>query len=296
MTQDDQLSAPNTGKTILYERRTRLPVHPKDIAVYLALIVLGVAAFLPIAFMVSTSLKLPNEVFDFPPALVPPVPQWQNYVRLFEQIPIPRYMMNTFIVSASAVAFNVLFDSMAAFAFARLRFPGRDVLFLLLISSLIIPFQITMIPTFLIVKNLGWIDSFAGLIAPTAGGAFGIILLRQFMISFPRSLEDSARMDGAGYLQIYAFIVMPLARPALATLAVLTFMFTWDDFLWPLIITNSDEMRTLQLGLQMLRGEYTMNWEIVMAGAVTALAPVLLLFIAAQRFFVEGITMSGTRG
>lgn len=257
---------------------------------------LGLLAFLPIVFMLTTSLKAPDEVFEFPPSLLPDVPQWQNYVKLFQNLPMPRYMFNTFVVSAAAVVFNVIFDSMAAFAFARLRFPGKNALFLLLISSLIIPFQITMIPTFLIVKNLGWIDTYVGLIAPTAGGAFGIILLRQFLISFPKSLEDSARIDGAGYARIYAAIVLPLARPALATLAVLTFMFTWDDFLWPLIITNSDLMRTIQLGLQMLRGEYTMNWEVLMAGSVTALAPVFLLFVVAQRFFVEGITMSGTRG
>jgi multiple sugar transport system permease protein len=280
---------------VLHEQRTRFSLEPKDLAAYIALVFLGVIAFLPVVFMISTSLKTPDEVFEFPPSLLPDVAQWQNYVKLFENLPIPRYMYNTFVVSGAAVVFNVIFDSMAAFAFARLRFPGRNVLFVLLISSLIIPFQITMIPTFLIVKELGWIDTYAGLIAPTAGGAFGIILLRQFLISFPQSLEDSARIDGAGYTRMYVSIVMPLARPALATLAVLTFMFTWDDFLWPLIITNSDQMRTLQLGLQMLRGEHTMNWEILMAGSVTALIPVFLLFMAAQRFFIEGITLSGTR-
>lgn len=280
---------------MLHEQRTRFSLEPKDLAAYIALVFLGVIAFLPVVFMISTSLKTPDEVFEFPPSLLPDVAQWQNYVKLFENLPIPRYMYNTFVVSGAAVVFNVIFDSMAAFAFARLRFPGRNVLFVLLISSLIIPFQITMIPTFLIVKELGWIDTYAGLIAPTAGGAFGIILLRQFLISFPQSLEDSARIDGAGYTRMYVSIVMPLARPALATLAVLTFMFTWDDFLWPLIITNSDQMRTLQLGLQMLRGEHTMNWEILMAGSVTALIPVFLLFMAAQRFFIEGITLSGTR-
>jgi multiple sugar transport system permease protein len=160
---------------------------------------------------------------------------------------------------------------------------------------MIIPFQITMIPTFLIVRSLGWVDTYAGLIAPIAGGAFGIILLRQFMISFPRSIEDSARMDGAGLLRIYWSIVLPLTKPALATLAVLTFTFTWDDFLWPLIITNSAEMRTIQLGLQMLRGEYTLNWEVLMAGSVIALVPVFLLFSFSQRMFVEGVTTTGMR-
>lgn len=263
---------------------------------YLALTVLAVVTFAPIWFMATTSLKTAAEVFEFPPSLLPDVPQWANYVALFQNLAIPHYMYNTFVVSAAAVLFNLAFDSMAAFAFARLRFPGKDIVFVALIASMIIPFQITMIPTFLIVKSFGWIDSYAGLIAPTAGGAFGIILLRQFMISFPSGLEDSARMDGAGLVRVYWNIVLPLTKPALATLAVLTFMFTWDDFLWPLIITNSDTMRTIQLGLQMLRGEYTLNWEILMAGSTVALIPVFILFGFSQRFFVEGVTMSGIRG
>jgi multiple sugar transport system permease protein len=261
----------------------------------LILALLTVVMFTPVIFMLTTSLKTSAEVFEFPPSLFPDVPQWQNYVRLFESLPIPRYLLNTFVVSAAAVLFNLAFDSMAAFAFSRLRFPGRDLIFVALIGSMIIPFQITMIPTFLIVRSLGWVDTYAGLIAPIAGGAFGIILLRQFMISFPRSIEDSARMDGAGLLRIYWSIVLPLTKPALATLAVLTFTFTWDDFLWPLIITNSAEMRTIQLGLQMLRGEYTLNWEVLMAGSVIALVPVFLLFSFSQRMFVEGVTTTGMR-
>lgn len=282
---------------MVFEREQRhTPINAATLLRYVLLIVLAVVTFAPIWFMATTSLKTPAEVFEFPPSLLPDVPQWSNFVALFENLDIPRYLYNTFVVSAAAVLFNLLFDSMAAFAFARLKFPGRDVAFIALIASMIIPFQITMIPTFLIVKSLGWIDSYAGLIAPTAGGAFGIILLRQFMISFPSGLEDSARMDGAGLFRVYWDIVMPLTKPALATLAVLTFMFTWDDFLWPLIITNSDHMRTIQLGLQMLRGEYTLNWEILMAGSTVALIPVFILFAFSQRFFIEGVTMSGMRG
>jgi multiple sugar transport system permease protein len=282
---------------MVFEREQKhTPINAATVLRYLLLIVLAVVTFAPIWFMATTSLKTPAEVFEFPPSLLPDVPQWSNYVALFENLDIPRYLYNTFVVSAAAVLFNLLFDSMAAFAFARLKFPGRDLAFIALIASMIIPFQITMIPTFLIVKTLGWIDSYAGLIAPTAGGAFGIILLRQFMISFPSGLEDSARMDGAGLFRVYWDIVMPLTKPALATLAVLTFMFTWDDFLWPLIITNSDHMRTIQLGLQMLRGEYTLNWEILMAGSTIALIPVFILFAFSQRFFIEGVTMSGMRG
>lgn len=281
--------------TLQREKRT-VTITGASLLRYLALTVLAVVTFAPIWFMATTSLKTAAEVFEFPPSLFPDVPQWSNYAALFRNLAIPRYMYNTFVVSAAAVMFNLAFDSMAAFAFARLRFPGKDVVFVALIASMIIPFQITMIPTFLIVKSFGWIDSYAGLIAPTAGGAFGIILLRQFMISFPSGLEDSARMDGAGLFRVYWNIVLPLTRPALATLAVLTFMFTWDDFLWPLIITNSDTMRTIQLGLQMLRGEYTLNWEILMAGSTVALIPVFILFGFSQRFFVEGVTMSGIRG
>lgn len=282
---------------MVFEREQKhTPINAATVLRYVLLIVLAVVTFAPIWFMATTSLKTPAEVFEFPPSLLPDVPQWSNYVALFENLDIPRYMYNTFVVSAAAVLFNLLFDSMAAFAFARLKFPGRDLAFIALIASMIIPFQITMIPTFLIVKTFGWIDSYAGLIAPTAGGAFGIILLRQFMISFPSGLEDSARMDGAGLFRVYWDIVMPLTKPALATLAVLTFMFTWDDFLWPLIITNSDHMRTIQLGLQMLRGEYTLNWEILMAGSTIALIPVFVLFAFSQRFFIEGVTMSGMRG
>jgi multiple sugar transport system permease protein len=281
--------------TLQREKRT-VTITGASLLRYFALTVLAVVTFAPIWFMATTSLKTAAEVFEFPPSLFPDVPQWSNYAALFRNLAIPRYMYNTFVVSAAAVMFNLAFDSMAAFAFARLRFPGKDVVFVALIASMIIPFQITMIPTFLIVKSFGWIDSYAGLIAPTAGGAFGIILLRQFMISFPSGLEDSARIDGAGLFRVYWNIVLPLTKPALATLAVLTFMFTWDDFLWPLIITNSDTMRTIQLGLQMLRGEYTLNWEILMAGSTVALIPVFVLFGFSQHFFVEGVTMSGIRG
>lgn len=284
---------PNPTADILQVKRRPLTLVRMVRILILAL--LTVVMFTPVIFMLTTSLKTSAEVFEFPPSLFPDVPQWQNYVRLFESLPIPRYLLNTFVVSAAAVLFNLAFDSMAAFAFSRLRFPGRDLIFVALIGSMIIPFQITMIPTFLIVRSLGWVDTYAGLIAPIAGGAFGIILLRQFMISFPRSIEDSARMDGAGLLRIYWSIVLPLTKPALATLAVLTFTFTWDDFLWPLIITNSAEMRTIQLGLQMLRGEYTLNWEVLMAGSVIALVPVFLLFSFSQRMFVEGVTTTGMR-
>lgn len=290
---NEPTTIPNPTADILQVKRR--PLTPARMLRILILALLTVVMFTPVIFMLTTSIKTSAEVFEFPPSLFPDVPQWQNYVRLFESLPIPRYLLNTFVVSAAAVLFNLAFDSMAAFAFSRLRFPGRDLIFVALIGSMIIPFQITMIPTFLIVRSLGWVDTYAGLIAPIAGGAFGIILLRQFMISFPRSIEDSARMDGAGLLRIYWSIVLPLTKPALATLAVLTFTFTWDDFLWPLIITNSAEMRTIQLGLQMLRGEYTLNWEVLMAGSVIALVPVFLLFSFSQRMFVEGVTTTGMR-
>ncbi len=219
-----------------------------------------------------------------------------NYFETFRVAPFGRYYVNSFVVASSVTVLQILVASAAAFAFSRLRFWGRDLIFLLYLSTLMIPFLVTMIPNFLIVKELGWYDSYYALILPTAFSVFSTFLLRQYFRGLPLELDEAARMDGATSLRIWWQIIMPLSGPVIATLAIFNFQGSWNDFLWPLIITSSAEMRTIPIGLASFQGQYSTEWGLLMAGAVVALLPVLTIYILAQKRFVEGITLSGMGG
>lgn len=219
-----------------------------------------------------------------------------NYFETFRVAPFGRYYLNSFVVASSVTVLQILVASAAAFAFSRLRFWGRDLIFLLYLSTLMIPFLVTMIPNFLIVKELGWYDSYYALILPTAFSVFSTFLLRQYFRGLPLELDEAARMDGATSLRIWWQIIMPLSGPVIATLAIFNFQGSWNDFLWPLIITSSAEMRTIPIGLASFQGQYSTEWGLLMAGAVIALLPVLTIYILAQKRFVEGITLSGMGG
>lgn len=277
--------------------RSRLAAVAQTAARYLALGAVAVSMLLPFVWMVSTSLKREDEVFQFPPTFVPAEPQWSNYPHVLTMPGAPFFLFfgNTLLVTVCVVAGQVFVCSLAAYAFARLRFVGRHVLFVAFLATMMIPGQVTMIPTFTLVARLGWINTYWALIVPGLSSAFGIFLLRQFFLTLPRELEDAARVDGANEWQVYRRVILPLSKPALTTLAVFTFMGTWTDFLWPLLMTNSLAMRTLEVGLSVFKTSYTTDWPKQMTASVLVMLPVLLVYIFTQRFFTRGIALTGLK-
>ena len=257
----------------------------------------AVACLLPFFWIVVSSLKDLPSVFLFPPQWIPDPVLWSNYIEAWSSGNFSRYTINTVFVSTTVTMGLLISCSLAAYAFARLRFPGRDIIFWAYLGTMMIPFQVTLVPQFLIVRTFGWIDTYYALIVPALlGNAFGTFLLRQFFLTIPKELEDAAVIDGCNKLMVYYRIIMPLSKPALATLGVLTFMAHWNDFIWPLIVINSDELRTLTVGLASLGSTYFVPWNIYMAGTVISLVPILVVFFAAQRYFVRGITLTGLTG
>lgn len=257
--------------------------------------VVGVTMVLPFLYMLTTSLMDEFEVLRYPPALLPAHPRFANYVGALTALPFWRFFWNSGVVSVAVVAGQVLTSAAAAYAFARLRFPGRDRLFFAFLSVLMVPAVVLLIPRFLIVSALGWVDSYAGLITTELVTVWGIFLLRQFFQTLPRDLEDAARLDGAGEWQIFWKVVLPLSRPALATLAVFGLVDQWKSFLWPLVVTRSVRMQVVEVGIASFHGLYYTNWPYQMAAAVTAVVPLVVLFVVAQRYFVRGIQLTGLK-
>jgi len=220
---------------------------------------------------------------------------WHNYVQAWTDSPFGRWLINSTVVSTTCVISNLVLCSLAGYAFARLRFPGRRLLFFAILATLMVPFQVVMIPTLLIVKHLGLVDTLPALIVPNLVTPFGIYLLRQFFVSLPFELEEAALIDGAGRLRILRSVLLPLMGPPLSTLAVLTFLTVWNDFLWPLVVTSSPNVMTVQLGLTTFQSAHYTNWPVLMAGTLLSQLPVLLLFIIGQRFFVSSIATTGIK-
>jgi multiple sugar transport system permease protein len=263
----------------------------KHIVVYaLAFITLA-----PFIWMILTSLKDMSEIYVYPPQFLPSEFKWDNYKKAFEAAPFGRYYFNSIFVAVTVTLGQLVTCSMAAFAFARLHFKGRNILFYLFLGTMMIPYNVTMIPSFLVLYWLGWIDTYYALIVPGLASAFGTFLLRQFFITIPRELEEAAYIDGATKLQVLRKIIVPLAKPALATLAIFTFMGVFNDFIWALIVLNSEDMQTVQLGLAIFRDRYLTQWDLLMAGSVTAVLPILIVFFFAQKYFIQGITLSGLK-
>ncbi len=262
---------------------------------WIGVVVLALVMLLPFLWMIGTSLMDELAVFRFPPPLVPTPPRPRNYVDAWRAMPFARFYLNSAIFALAVVVGQVATSALAAYAFARLRFPGRDKLFVLCLSVLMIPGIVLLIPRFLLVDAFGWVDSYAGLISTELVSVWGIFLLRQFFLSIPRELEDAARLDGAGEWTIFTRIVLPLSGPALATLALFSFVDAWKNFLWPLIATRSMEMRTVEVGIASFHSYYYSNWPYQMASAVTAIVPILVVFFVAQRYFVRGIQLTGLK-
>jgi multiple sugar transport system permease protein len=270
---------------------------------HLVLVPLTFVLLLPLIWMVLTSLETHAETHQFPPVLIPHSPQWSNYPKALDAAPFLQFMLNSVVVAVLTVIANLVLCSVAGYAFARLRFLGRGLLFGVLMATLMVPIQVTMIPEFLIVKWLGlhvWaqlgIDHLGALVVPNLVTAFGIFFLRQFFLTIPVELEEAARIDGTSRLGVLLKIVLPLSLPALSTLAVLTLLDSWNAFLWPLIVITSENHMTLPLGLTTFQGTHTTHWALLMAGNVFSLLPMLLLFFAAQRYFVRSVAATGLKG
>ena len=263
---------------------------------HLVLLPIAFVMVVPLVWMVVTSLQTLNETRHYPPTLIPSSLRFNNYTEVLRDAPFTRWFMNTLVVTVASVLGNLVFCSLAGYAFARIRFFGRSVMFILILATLMIPFQVTVIPTFLIVHKLGLLDTLGALIVPNLVGAFGIFMLRQFFLSLPIELEEAARIDGASRLGVLLKIVLPLSGPALATLAVITFLWTWNDFFWPLITIYSANKMTLQLGLATFQGAHQTNTNLLMAANVMSVVPMLLVFFVAQRYFIRGIATTGLKG
>jgi len=276
------------------QRSTARLSLPARSLLYTALISGSLIMLAPFFVMLVVSLW-PNEAFlarRFPLDQI----TLGNYRETFQVIPFGRYFLNSAIVAVTATVLQSLISSLAAFAFARLRFWGREGLFLLYLAALMIPAQVTLIPNFLIIRALGWYDSYQALIMPALFSALSTFLLRQYYRGIPLDLDEAARMDGASSLRIWWQVIMPLSGPVIAALAIFTFQATWNDFLWPLVVTGSDKMRTIPIGLSYFVGQYSTAWNLLMAGSVIALLPVLVVYFFAQRTFVQGITLTGMGG
>jgi multiple sugar transport system permease protein len=265
------------------------------VALHLLLYAMALVTVAPFLWMLLASFKDLGEILQYPPTWIPQRIILDNFVNAFQAAPFGRFYFNSLFV-ASAVTLGQLFTcSLAAYAFARLRFRGRDVLFYLFLGTMMVPGQVTMIPGFMVLHWLGWIDTYAALIVPGLASAFGTFLLRQFFLTIPRDLEDAAAIDGCSRFGVLWRIILPLSRPALATLAIFTFMGVFNDFLWALIVISSEDLKTVQLGLAIFRDRYQTDWGQLMAASVTATVPILLVFFFAQKYFIRGITLSGLK-
>lgn len=262
---------------------------------YLVLIVGAFVMILPFLWMVSTSLKTSGATMVFPPEFIPKEPTIKNYQKVTEIFPMMRFLGNSIFVAVLTTVGQIIFSSMAAYAFARMHFKGRDKLFLLFLATMMVPTQVTMIPQFILMANFGWLDSYQALIIPSMFGVFGTFLMRQAMLSIPRELEEAAFMDGASHFQVYLKVCLPLVKPTIATLGIFTFMASWNNFLWPLIVISTRDLATLPLGLSLLQGRWGTDWGLMMAGVVISVIPILGVYLFAQKYFIQGMTMSGMK-
>lgn len=275
----------------------RLWRHGGRLLIYLALLA-GAAWFvLPLLWMATSSLKLKNDIYQYPPVLLPWPLHWSNYADLLRQWPFWTYLRNTVTITVPSVCGQLLSSSLVAYGFARVRWPGRNLVFVVVLATLMLPFQVTMIPLYIIFRQLGWIGTFAPLIVPNFfGSAFDIFLLRQFFLGIPGELQDAARIDGCGHLRIYWRIVLPLAKPALATVALFEFLYNWNDFMGPLIYLQDNSMYTLSLGLQDFQSMRQPDPQLLMAACTIMVVPIIIVFFFAQRTFIQGIALTGLKG
>lgn len=268
----------------------------RRVLLYIVLILIAVIMVVPFLWMLSTSLKTQYDAVKIPPVWIPDPPRWENYVKLFTEQPMLQFMLNTIKIVFFVVLGQLFFSSLAAYSFARISFKGRNVVFFFYIATLMVPGQVTMIPTYLMFAKAGLTDNHLALILPAFFSAFGVFLLRQFFMSLPRELEEAAEIDGCNPFMTYWRIMLPLVVPAMLTLGVFTLMNTWNDYMGPLIYLSSPEKYTMTLGIAYFKGVYTTQWNLVMAGSIVSVVPILIAYLCAQKYFIEGIAFSGVKG
>jgi putative chitobiose transport system permease protein len=269
----------------------------KTVIIYIILGIIAVLMLFPLVWLVSTAFKSPSEnIFQFPPQFIPSQPTFGNFIKVWQTNPFGRYLFNSSFVALLTVSLNLLFCSLAAYPLARLNFKGKDSVFTAIIATIMIPFQIVMIPLYILTVQLGLRNSYLGIIFPSIASAFGIFLLRQAFQSVPKELEEAARIDGCSELGIWWNVMIPAVKPALITLAIFVFIGSWSDFLWPLLILDQPDYYTMPLGVATLAGTFSLDWRLIAAGSVISIAPVLLLFLILQRYIVPTDAGSGVKG
>jgi len=267
----------------------------RKVPAYLFILIVITGSVFPFLWMLSASLKTEATVFEYPIKWIPKEPMWENYVEIFQKVSLLIYIKNTFTVSVSVTLLQIFLSSLAAYAFSKIVFPGRDILFILFLATLMIPYQVIMIPIFVIVKNIGLIDTLLGLILSCSFNAFSIFFMKQYFMTIPNELVEAARIDGLSEAGIFTMIMIPLAKPALATLFIYTFVGAWNDFLGPLILLSSDSNLTIQLGIRKFITQYSAEYHLIMATSVLAIFPIFLIFLYFQKFFVKGLVLSGLK-
>lgn len=277
-------------------RRRRKRSRIAGLTLVHAILIIGVVFMvLPFVWMILTSFKDKTEVFTYSLQWLPSKINLGGYRQVWLEIPFARMYLNSLIVSSLVTVGQLITSALAGYAFARLDFPGRDLIFMIYISAMMIPHQATVIPSFMLVRKLGMIDKYSGLVVPFIAGPFGAFMMRQFFLSMPRSLEEAAIIDGCSRFGVLTRIILPLSKPAMVTLGLFQFMFAWNDFMWPLIVTNTSSMRTLQVGLALLRAEEATNWPMLMAATTMATLPIVIIFLAAQREFIQSVAFTGMK-
>ena len=270
---------------------------PRHVLVYVLLVSISALFLLPLFWMITSALKPNYQVLAFPPVWIPNPPKWSNFREALTYVPFGRFSINTIIIAFGTIVGTVLSSTVVAYGFARLRAPGKNALFVVLLATMMLPYPVTMIPLYVEFNTIGWVNTFLPLIVPAFFGVpFYIFLLRQFFMGIPTEFEDAARIDGANTPQILWHVILPMSKPALATVAILTFQATWNDFLPPLIYLHDQSKYTISLGLNFFRSTYTINWAYLMAASLVTMLPVVLLFFFAQRLFIQGITLTGIKG
>lgn len=276
---------------ISYQMSERL----KKALALLVLSILGLLAFIPLYWMVITAIKEPTLTMQFPPELVPKNPTWANFAELFQRKELLRWTLNSVIVAGTVTITQILVCAMAGYAIAKKTFPGARVFFWVYIGSMMIPKQVTLVPLYILVAKFSMINTYAGLILPAIAAPFGVFLMRQFMVTLPDEVLEAARIDGASEMQTFTKVVLPMSKPALAVLGIFTFVGEWNDFLWPLVVTNTTTMKTLQAGLALLQEEVPMKFAYLMAGATYSAIPMFIVFLAFQKYFLRGITVGAVK-
>lgn len=275
-------------------RKGKYPLW-KSLVIQTLLLLGALMVIAPFLWTITTSLKPIKSTFE-PPYLIPTRFVWQNYLDAWRAAPFPRYYLNTFVVTLAITLGQIVTSAMSGYAFSRLSFPGRDVLFLVFLGTMMVPFYVLVIPLFLMVDKIGWVDTYWGLVIPRVVSPFGIFLMRQSFLTIPKELDEAALIDGCSRMGILRRVIMPLAKPAISTLSIFAFLFGWNDYLWPMIATRAPEMYTVQIGLRTFMGKYGTQWVLLMAGVATSTIPVLILFFLAQSQVIEGIATSGLKG